>query len=300
MFLRNIQVGDDLSNATLFCEFPDDLYKQLPDGMYSPIIDANKHIISQKETEAGEMDCQIYISYHGFLYDYSTIRGLDVNLKNKILPSDMGVVTSVYKTHPAYKYIFIEYEPTKTTVAEVNKTTQALSIKGELIETTTTLQLTTDGNIEATEFIEEQAIVYRNIEIGDDLSGKTLYLNFPEDLYTQLPTGVGMDNFFIESTSHAMASDNYMDNSYTVIYGIQKDWMGWVSDWYETEMNTGEIVYNLHNDTLPEDFGVVINIDTSHPAYKYIKIKETTSLVPIDQFQIKPDGTIEASEFIEQ
>lgn len=42
----------------------------------------------------------------------------------------------------------------KTTVLEVDKTTQTLSLIGELIETAGTTQLTTEGNFESPEFIE--------------------------------------------------------------------------------------------------------------------------------------------------
>ncbi len=174
----------------------------------------------------------------------------------------------------------------KTTVLEVDKTTQKASIIGELKEGTQT--------------------VLRNIQVGDDLSGKTLYMNFPSGLHTQLSSG----GTFIGTDGDYKQIDSY--NNYSGKGIIAR--VGSIIFLYNYDLNTLTENFNRTTYTLPTPFGVVNSINSSHPAYQYIKIEvpttkqelttdgnfEAKEFIEDTTFQIKSDGTVEAGEFIEQ
>lgn len=155
--LRNIRIGDNLSGKTLYLSFPDDLHNNIS-GLRDVLV-TNMDKVIWAATSVFESPVKALRIGEGsvmtdvVLYSWTETGGV-YKLSTHKVEENFGVVINIDTSHPAYQYIKIELEPVKTTVAEVNKTTQSLSVKGELIETTGTMQLTTNVNFEALEFIE--------------------------------------------------------------------------------------------------------------------------------------------------
>lgn len=174
-------------------------------------------------------------------------------------------------------------------------------LQGEIIEQDTKNILTTEGNLISKSFDEikeVEVISYRNIEVGDDLSGKTLYFNFPDNLYSSYVD----DSFYYKDIINTEGC--YIKNHTSTTNNIT-----WIILWPEsigatlyTAQKNGSnyIVSKLDNILLPNNAGVVTKLNKTDPAYQYFKIAESSTItVPIEKFNITTDS-IEAVEFIEQ
>jgi len=105
-------------------------------------------------------------------------------------------------------------------------------------------------------------MIRRNIFSGDDLSNKTLYMDFPNDLYSSLPT-----------TNSTFLTTN-VNKIFETIYWGEGD--------LEIQVDTGKVysrypngtVYNISQiDVSAFNLGVVTAINDSNPAYRYIELE---------------------------
>lgn len=112
----------------------------------------------------------------------------------------------------------------------------------------------------------------KHIEIGDDLSGKTVKFEFPDDLYDEISNDVGgygaVD--IIATSNHSILEYANVSNS---VATVSKD--SWMDTIYHVNTNTGEIYKNLNELVLDDDWGQVTSINTSMSAYNHIYVIET-------------------------
>lgn len=128
----------------------------------------------------------------------------------------------------------------------------------------------------------------RNIQVGDDLSGKTLYLSLPRTIYESIPDTDTSTHIFI-----AIATNNtvvgicyrYYPNSNKAIGVRLKDdssETGYIIKYlysYSLITDNGNPYLNHVRLTLPNDYGVVTSIDTNSEFYQYVKIYDE-SIIP--------------------
>lgn len=119
-----------------------------------------------------------------------------------------------------------------------------------------------------------QKKIKRNIQVGDDLSGKTVYFEFPDNLYDDILNDVagGQDNV-ITTNSHSIIE---YSNIYNSIATVSMD--TWMNTVYYANFDTSEVYTNLTQIQLGNDFGIVTNINTNLSAYQYIYVIETETL----------------------
>lgn len=114
----------------------------------------------------------------------------------------------------------------------------------------------------------------RNIKIGDNLSGKTLYLSFPRDSYKDINN---------TTTSNIITIDN--DTYIAYMYSNNKHYIyvryDGKSYYIYAKNNSSTNPYlNYVRYKLPFDFGIVTNINTNDTFYDYIKIYDDTNIIP--------------------
>lgn len=119
-----------------------------------------------------------------------------------------------------------------------------------------------------------QRIVKRHIQVGDDLSGKKLYFEFPNELYDSILDDVaGSQSNVITTASHSIIE---YCNIYNSVATVSID--TWMDTLYYANFDVPEVYTNLTQVKLSDDFGVVTNINASLSAYNYIYIIETETL----------------------
>lgn len=108
----------------------------------------------------------------------------------------------------------------------------------------------------------------RNIQLGDDLSGKTLELEFPSNLYNRIISDVGGGQANILATDEGNALIEYVNTNNNIATVSVNSWMDML---YYANISTSEVYTNLTEVQLPNDFGVVTEInDLSALQYIYI------------------------------
>lgn len=114
----------------------------------------------------------------------------------------------------------------------------------------------------------------RNIQIGDDLSGKTIYLEFPDDLYEDILEDVaGGQANVLETSSHSIIEYTNLMNSVSTV-SIDT----WMDMMYYANTDTSEVYSNITEIQLSDDFGIVTSINSSMAAFQYIFIVETDNI----------------------
>lgn len=108
----------------------------------------------------------------------------------------------------------------------------------------------------------------KTVEVGDDLSGKTLILNFPDEITDFISTGQSSEFIKVSDTKFL----NYFKSSAT---GISEE-VSFHNDGEEiflwSEYNY-EVMDNSKEFILPDDFGIVTSIDAECGAYGYVNIE---------------------------
>lgn len=164
----------------------------------------------------------------------------------------------------------------------------------------TILAYTSDIDVKRSEQLSDQVILnlrgnffndvigqvagYRNIQVGDDLSGKTIYCDFPDNTFVPIMhTG---DYDIITATKKITQS--YDSNTGEVFVKADTENLYYYDEY--------EIEHKVASYTLPNDFGVVTAIDSELDTYECIKILSDDTLVDNYNslsmyFQYKQSGT---------
>lgn len=111
----------------------------------------------------------------------------------------------------------------------------------------------------------------RNIEIGDDLSGKKLYLQMPNDLVDAILNDVGGGQGNLLSTDQDNSIIEYVNTSNSVATVSINSWMDML---YYANIDTKEVYVNQNEATLSDYFGVVTSLNKDYAVYQYIFIEE--------------------------
>ena len=135
------------------------------------------------------------------------------------------------------------------------------------------------------------------VEVGDDLSGKTLILSFPDEITDFISTGQSSEfikvsdtkylNYFKSSTSGIVEEVSFHNDGEEIFLWSEYD--------YTVMDNSKEFV-------LPDDFGIVTSIDAECGAYGYVNIEVPESGItytPNDDGTFNLNGTATAdAEFM--
>ncbi len=113
-----------------------------------------------------------------------------------------------------------------------------------------------------------QEMGLRNIIVGDNLSGKKLYFNFPNNLYQSINT----EENFISMSNGVNISTSFVSMTYLgkVVWCYEL----YSSPFYGYNEDTSTLDSNLSYYNTSSEWGIVTSIKTSNPAYQYIKIQD--------------------------
>ena len=133
------------------------------------------------------------------------------------------------------------------------------------------LEITTvynsEGKIIYSNYVEP-IVTLRNIQVGDNLSGKMLYFNFPRNLYAQLADNETINIITTEDPFFKVYSSYSGEFERGILVGdVKRYWVIIESDKTTITNSNGMILIDEY-----ENFGIVTGINPSHPAYEYIKI----------------------------
>lgn len=110
--------------------------------------------------------------------------------------------------------------------------------------------------------------VKRNIQVGDNLSGKTLYLELPDNLFNRIILDVGSGQGNILVTDEGNSLIEYVNATNNVATVSINSWMDML---YYANTSTSEVYTNLSQVQLPEDFGIITELNNLS-ALQYIYI----------------------------
>ena len=164
-----------------------------------------------------------------------------------------GLTNSYTITKTTEDKTFVDYIPLAFTSVDL----------GRLETTSNTIKAVIKGNYYNGNF---GTLGRRKIQVGDDLSGKTLYFDFPTGLYEML-----------YEPSNIITTDNSSIASFIDISTVNTTGVNCINEngesvyFYEYTPSSGESKMTEY--TLSNGFGTVTAINTNNPAYNYIYIK---------------------------
>ena len=125
---------------------------------------------------------------------------------------------------------------------------------------------------------DNQSSPLRNIQVGDNLNGKTIYIQFPRNVYESIS---GSENIFIKTDNdyefNEYVTETSSYNSYTV--RIQRNNIN-NGTLYKKESDNFAVSTQPYSFKLSYDTGVVTEIDSSNEIYQYIKIYDNEYIIP--------------------
>lgn len=131
---------------------------------------------------------------------------------------------------------------------------------------------------------DNQQSPLRNIQVGDDLSGKTLYLSFPKDSYEDITSSDVI--FFIKAQDVLGLYYQLYNNLYKTISvrTFDETTSSGFRNYYayskNINSNTNNPYLNNIRFKLPNDYGIVTEIDDESPFYQYVKIYDDETIIP--------------------
>lgn len=124
---------------------------------------------------------------------------------------------------------------------------------------------------------DNQSSPLRNIQVGDNLNGKTIYIQFPQNIYESIS---GSENIFIKTDNdckfNAYVNETSSFNLYNV--RIQVDNKYYII--YRKKSDTPATMTKPYSVKLPYTTGYVTEIDTNSELYQYIKIYDDEYIIP--------------------
>lgn len=118
---------------------------------------------------------------------------------------------------------------------------------------------------------EEETSSLQNIQVGDNLNSKTLYLSLPRNASDDIETST----IITTDNSYEIALENDDTTITAFVYYRNKKYI-----FYQKIASDFNITANVIRFKLPHDFGTVTEIDTTNPIYPYIKIYNNEMLIP--------------------
>ena len=125
-------------------------------------------------------------------------------------------------------------------------------------------------------FNNQQSLL-RNIQVGDNLNNKTVYLSFPKNIYESIS---GNENKFIKTDNNNYFNfyvNNYTEfNLYNIVMSLNQERYLL----YRMEDQPLKVLIGRNKIKLPYNFGTVTEIDTNNNVYQYIKIYDDETIIP--------------------
>lgn len=135
----------------------------------------------------------------------------------------------------------------------------------------------------------------RNIQVGDNLSGKTLYMSFPRDSYENI-TNTNRIEIITINNNVRIAYMHETSNNRRVIYLRYNNRSTYL---YAKSDSNNDPYLNYTKFKLPNDFGIVTSIDSSDMFYQYIKIYDNEYIIPNYEKHVWVDNEILSMQKIE-
>lgn len=128
------------------------------------------------------------------------------------------------------------------------------------------------------EVFNNQSSPLRNIQVGDNLNGKTIYIQFPQNIYESIS---GSENIFIETDNNYQFNDYVTETSSYNLYTVRIQHNNINNGTlYKKESDNFAVLRQPYSFKLPYDIGVVTEIDSNNEVYKYIKIYDDEYIIP--------------------
>lgn len=131
----------------------------------------------------------------------------------------------------------------------------------------------------------------RTLQVGDNLNGKMLYLNFPRNLYEYINTYDSL----LSTDNNSKIKFTYYGSGYSVkqlyiyyyntylhryMFYDENKGLGLPLYKYDSRNSKTPVLINSIRIKLPNDFGTITEIDTTNPIYNYIKIYDDEDIIP--------------------
>ena len=113
-----------------------------------------------------------------------------------------------------------------------------------------------------------------NIQVGDNLSGKTLYLSFPRNSYEYIDNSTEINIITTDNNYEISYIYNNNKHSVYITYNGVKYFI-----YAKNELSLNPYL-NFVRYKIPNDFGNVISINSSSPLYQYIGVYENENIIP--------------------
>lgn len=128
-------------------------------------------------------------------------------------------------------------------------------------------------------------VTLKDIQLGDDLSGKKLVLSFPdgvslgEELVADMIIGTEGHSISVQQMTDT-STGNFTDRIVIIENGLQ-------SIIYKYDQTNSEIINNYEEYMLSDSFGVVTELNNSIEAFNYIKVEEsrTEQVLNIEEYR---------------
>lgn len=114
----------------------------------------------------------------------------------------------------------------------------------------------------------------RNIQVGDNLSGKTIYLSFPRDSYQNITNSTKVNLITINNNTGISYIYN---NNVRYIYIRYNNINHYIYAKKDIALNP---YLNYVRVKLPYDFGIVTAVNTNQTLFQYIKIYDDEYIIP--------------------
>ena len=114
----------------------------------------------------------------------------------------------------------------------------------------------------------------KSIQVGNNLSGKTLYLSFPRNSYENITSSTRTDVITIDNNTRIAYKHN---NAKTYKYVRYKNTSYFK---YAKNDSSNNPYLNVVRYKLPNDFGVVTQVNNTDTFYQYIKIYDNENVIP--------------------
>lgn len=125
---------------------------------------------------------------------------------------------------------------------------------------------------------DNQQSLLRNIQVGDDLSGKTLYLSFPKDSYEYITNENRTVIVTMDDSTKRIAYLYYPnDSNRRYIYIRTPNYTYYI---YAENKNSPNPYLNNVRFRLPNDYGTVAEVNENDQFYQYIKIYDDETIIP--------------------
>ena len=118
----------------------------------------------------------------------------------------------------------------------------------------------------------------RNVQVGDNLNNKTIYMFLPRNAY-ELMTNTDFIYLFTTDNGNRFRfrhQDPYW--YYVDVYYNRKAYT--LYNWFTLNDENERLTINVRKIKLPDDFGVVTSISSNNNIYQYIKIYENENILP--------------------